>query len=76
MTESDEFKDDLIRDIVKKGVSKNPNLQFEDQMMLQIQKEVEYKNQVSSQLRISLQFFAGAFLLGAGLILFVLLPKR
>lgn len=69
---SEEFKDDLIRDIVKKGMRSMPNPDFEDQMMLKIQDESAYKKEVSSQLRTSLEFFIGALILGIGLTLVVL----
>ncbi len=75
MTESEEFKDDFINEIVKKGARTLPNPQFEDQTMQMIQKELDYKKEVSSQLKTSLQFFVGAFLLGISLILAMLIGK-
>ena len=73
--ESEEFKDDLIRGIVRKGARTLPDANFEDQMMLKIQNELDYKNEVSSQLKTSLRFFVGALLSGISLMLVVLFGK-
>jgi len=75
MIESEEFKDDLIHEIVKSGARSLPNVQFEDQMMLRIQKELDYKKEVSAQLKFSFQFFVMALLFGIGLVLVILLDK-
>lgn len=70
--ESEEFKDDLIRDIVKTGARTLPNVNFEDQMMLAIQAEVDYKQKVAAQLKTSLRFFLVALLSGVILTLVIL----
>ncbi|MEM6831885.1 MAG: hypothetical protein AAF551_15350 [Bacteroidota bacterium] len=73
--ESEEFKDELITSIVKKSGRRMPNPDFENQMMLRIQRESAYKKEVSSQLKISERLFQGALLAAVGLTLTFLLNK-
>jgi len=64
MKESKKFKDDLVSNFVKTGAKTLINKDFEDNMMLKIKAEIEYKKEVSSNLKKSLSFFIGALLLG------------
>ena len=66
------FKDDLISDVVKKGVRALPNAYFEDRMMRKIQAEVDCKNEVVARLKISLMFFVGAIFSGLVSVLVIL----
>ncbi len=70
--ESEEFKDDFIKRIVRTEARPFPNANFENEMMLNIQSESAYKKEVSTQLRTSLKFFVGALLSGIVLTLFIL----
>lgn len=70
--EREEFKDDRIKDFIKKGARSMPNPDFENKVMLKIQYEVAYKKEVASRLKISMQFFLGAVLAGIGISLFIL----
>jgi hypothetical protein len=72
MKESEEFKDDLIKEAVKMGARSLPNTLFEDQMMLKIKADENCKAEVSTQLKLSVRFFVGAMLTGALLALVVL----
>lgn len=64
MIESEEFKDNLVKDFVKSGAKTLVNKDFEKNMMLKINSEIEYKKEVSTNLKKSLSFFIFALLLG------------
>lgn len=62
--ESEEFKDDLVNDFVKAGAKTLINKDFENKIMFKIKAEIDYKKEVSSNLKTSLLFFLGALFLG------------
>ena len=68
-----EFKDEFIREVVRKGARKMPNHNFEDQMMSIILASNNYKSEVSARLMLSLKFFIGAMVLGLVMIFSLLL---
>lgn len=72
MTETEESKDDLIRELVKGGARTLPNAHFDNQVMLEIQREINHKNEVATHLRASMHFFLGALVSGVGLLLIIL----
>lgn len=67
--ESEEFKDELIKSIVKESERSMPNPDFEFQMMLRVQQESAYKKEVAFELRTSVRFFQGALFAAFGLTL-------
>ena len=64
MIESEEFKDELVKGFVQSGVKTLMSKDFENIMMLKINTEIEFKKEVSTNLKKSLLFFIGALLLG------------
>ena len=72
MNELEEFNDDFIRDIVKKGAINLPNDDFENEMMLKLHSDSGYKKEVSAKLILSMRFFIGGVVLGVVLMLSLL----
>lgn len=56
--------DKEISQLIKNSVRKLPDPEFDDRVLMKIQGELDYKNQVVVQLRTSLRFFIGALLAG------------
>lgn len=64
MIESEEFKDDLVSDFVKVGAKTLINKDFENNIILKIKAEIDYKKEVSTYLKKSLSFFIVALFSG------------
>lgn len=64
MIESEEFKDDLVSDFVKAEAKILANKDFENNIMLKIKAEIDYKKEMSSYLKKSLSFFLVALFSG------------
>lgn len=58
------FTEKEISYLIKNSARKLPNPEFDDRVLVKIQEELDYKNQVVAQLRISIRFFTGALLAG------------
>ncbi|MDW3193078.1 MAG: hypothetical protein R8G66_11970 [Cytophagales bacterium] len=55
-------EDDEIRNLIKGAARDLTDHSFDDRVMMKIQEELDYKEQVNQQLRTSFQYFLGATL--------------
>tara|TARA_R110000868_G_scaffold164309_1_gene396778 strand:- start:80 stop:409 length:330 start_codon:yes stop_codon:yes gene_type:complete len=75
MIKSKEFKDDLVSDFVKSGAKTLINKDFENNIMLKIKAEIDYKKEVSSYLKKSLYFFLLALFSGIIFMFYILFEE-
>lgn len=72
MEELSEFDDEFVRKLVKGSKRTMPNADFEEQMMLRVHAALEYKQEISAKLMLSLKFFIGGILLGVTMLILLL----
>ncbi len=73
--ESEEFKDDFIKEIIVKGKRPLPNTDFDNKVMLKIASANAYKEEIAAKLMLSLKYFIMALVIGLALGLFLLIDK-